>query len=190
MSSPARLCAIPGRRSIRSHSLGQSEAAAQETAPKIQPQGQRPGRSAFHHRQQSSVSHHTSTAVFVRAIATKHRNHVPFPYVPRINTTFNRCRNHPGTAGPLGRNAIFWGLHLARRCAVGQAMGTHCRLGRNGPRIWVGEPCNFRVSSCFSWLTRLERRVACFIATKRHKKTQRSTKNVPADSGQNVDQDY
>ena len=95
LSSPARLCAIPGRRPIRSHSRGQSEAAAVETAPKIQPQGQRTGRSAVHHRQQSSVSHHTSTAVFVRAIATKHRNHVPFPYVPRINTTFNRCATTP-----------------------------------------------------------------------------------------------
>ena len=36
-------------------------------------------------------------------------------------------------------------------------------------------PCNFRVSSCFLWPAKLELRVACFLATKRHKKTQRQT---------------
>jgi hypothetical protein len=51
-------------------------------------------------------------------------------------------------------------------------------------------PCNFCVSSCFLWLAKLELRVACFPATKRHKKTPKSTKNVPDDSGQNVELDY
>ena len=45
-------------------------------------------------------------------------------------------------------------------------------------------PCNFCVSSCFSWLARLEPSVVCFLATKRHKKTQKSTKNMQDDSGQ------
>ena len=42
----------------------------------------------------------------------------------------------------------------------------------------------------FRGLQQLERRVACFPATKRHKKTQKSTKNVPDDSGQNGGLDY
>ncbi len=32
--------------------------------------------------------------------------------------------------------------------------------------------------------------MACFPATKRHKKTQKSTETVPDDSGQNVELDY
>ena len=47
----------------------------------------------------------------------------------------------------------------------------------------------FCVSSCFLWLAKLKRRVACFS----HKETQedaKSTKNVPEDSGQNVELDY
>ncbi len=44
----------------------------------------------------------------------------------------------------------------------------------------VGEPCNFRVSSCFSWLTKLERRVACFFS---HKETPEDTKKYEERAG-------
>ncbi len=39
-------------------------------------------------------------------------------------------------------------------------------------------PRNFRVSSCFLWPAKLERRVACFPATKRHRKTQKMRRSV------------
>ena len=45
LHGPASLLAVPGRRPIRSDTLGHSEAAAQVAVHHIQPEGQRPGRS-------------------------------------------------------------------------------------------------------------------------------------------------
>jgi hypothetical protein len=123
---------FPGQRPIRSYSLGHSAAAARETAPKKSS----PGPTARPFRDSSSATIiRLASRRPLRTSAHRHQtpNLLVFSFVSRIRTAFNRCRTI--TPERLARWAetpfILGAPYLARRSALGQAMGTAGPWGRN-----------------------------------------------------------
>ena len=103
---------VPGQRPIRSHSLGHSEAAAQETTrEEFNHQGQRPGRSAIRSSSTTNVLHYVTN---VRVVDPKHQNascsrpqHKSIPRSTWISITPERMARWADTPFFGGRYSAF-----------------------------------------------------------------------------------